>query len=1343
MKTHVLKRLSAVFLSVAMALTFVPYSPAVEAAGTTYTLDTSSDLEAKAQGAFSDGQSISAGTSNYFTIYNSANTKYDSSKKSFSDNYNGTQRINFGGTINTQKPMNAIAFTTNAQAIVNVWWACGDVGRQICIVNSTGTTIYTSEDELAKNAPKLTSNIVLPSADTYYLGCTGGNNYFFKVEVIDGGEPPARGDWADVADPSITAAAVSADGKGIDVSVSAEVGNNGGDEVKVIMYDQSGKEVGTGSSAAKTSSHTVKLTPSASGDYTFKAVLSRADETDKESAVSSAVSFTLPLGKPEISSATNKGNGSMEIKWSSVKEATGYNVYQDGALVKSVTGTSCTVTGLTVGTEYQFTVSAVRDQEEGAKSPEFAATATAEEQIEWGFIAYGPSTDTKNNKVTGSLATDTSVKVESTGGKGKIQPTGADGIAFYYTPIPNSKNFTFRADLTVDSLTVTNAQEGFGIMAIDSLPEGSSSTDFYSNQYMAAVSKVEYRYDSAINDVTEDPNAGVKYTMKVGVGINAKLDITPEKLAQGGTAITEGMKQYTLETTAVDLGLPAGTYNIIENTNSSATEPAGELLNKVTLEIQRNNTGYFITYYDQTGNVVRKQKFYDTGALSVLDPDNVYVGFFAARNAAITVSNVQLTTIDPADDAPAEEKPVEIVTPSFAIKSAAVANNENYTLSFTSNVAGTVEIYMNGMKIMSGIEIAAEETVDRVLTLNSGKNSINVKFTPDPDQKMEGKVLANTDVIEKNITVNYDTYFSMQSNLYVAPNGTSKGNGGPSAPLDIYTAVSVAQPGQTIVVMEGTYNLSSPVRIERGIDGTAEKPIRMIADPEAESRPVFDFGKISAGFNCGGNYWYFKGFDVTNTANGQGGFYLCGSNCTADQLNTYHNGNTGLQVRAFNNSNDPRSLWPHDVLILNCTSYGNADVGYEDADGFAAKLTVGENIVFDGCIAHHNADDGWDLFAKPETGSIGAVTIKNCVAYANGILEDGTDAGNGNGFKLGGSNLPGGHKLINSIAFDNKANGITCNSCPDISVENCTTYNNGGKNLTLYTNADVSTDFSVKGLISYKGGKDDDVKPKGSQDATKYNGNTNYYCIGGSSKHFDGSGDPLSDDMFTSLTPNLPIKRTESGTIDLEGFLELNEKAPAGSGASTDKITEGKPSEDTVITPDAVLPGGRVDIKPVNNGENSGNESSSPAVTVKDDESGISVTGSIPENTVLKVEKQPAAEDETSVVYDITLEDQNGNKVQPNGSVEVKLPIPEKFKGKTCYVYREEADGSYTDMKAKEQDGVLVFTTDHFSRYIISIKALAASGDSTGDKNAATGVGITFVPAALAAAGVVLFKKKR
>ena len=181
----------------------------------------------------------------------------------------------------------------------------------------------------------------------------------------------------------------------------------------------------------------------------------------------------------------------------------------------------------------------------------------------------------------------------------------------------------------------------------------------------------------------------------------------------------------------------------------------------------------------------------------------------------------------------------------------------------------------------------------------------------------------------------------------------------------------------------------------------------------------------------------------------------------------YKNGNTGLQISRYM-STDPKEDWPSYNHILNCTSHNNADAGYEDADGFAAKLTIGDGNVFEGCIAHNNADDGWDLFAKAETGPIGSVTIKNCVAYANGYLEDGTDAGNGNGFKMGGSSITGYHKLINSVAFDNKSKGIDSNSCPDIQVSSSTTFNNEGSNIALYTNDAANTDFSASGILSYR-----------------------------------------------------------------------------------------------------------------------------------------------------------------------------------------------------------------------------------------------------------------------------------
>ncbi|MFI8950861.1 chitinase [Streptomyces sp. NPDC053750] len=65
------------------------------------------------------------------------------------------------------------------------------------------------------------------------------------------------------------------------------------------------------------------------------------------------------------------------LSWSPVPGATGYAVYRDGIKVRTVTGTSTTVTGLAPSTAYAFQVAAVNDAGESARSATVTAT-TAE-----------------------------------------------------------------------------------------------------------------------------------------------------------------------------------------------------------------------------------------------------------------------------------------------------------------------------------------------------------------------------------------------------------------------------------------------------------------------------------------------------------------------------------------------------------------------------------------------------------------------------------------------------------------------------------------------------------------------------------------------------------------------------------------------------------------------------------------------------------------------------------------------------------------------------------------------------------------------------------------------------
>ena len=1129
-----------------------------------YELD-GAKLETAAAGKFTDGQTVAAGTDNAFTLYMSAKTKIDSSSKTWDDGFAGTQRINFGGKADIANMKNFVSFKTEGTAKVKIYWVEGGTdNRQMAIFNSTGDVVTKTEVTAAKNDP-VVSTLELADAGTYYLGGLENNNYIFKVVVTDtvGGDAPVvtRKNWSEVAAPVI--GEVAQDGANVTVPFTMVLGNDGADKVSVVMTDASGNTETKGY-ALEGEGGKVSFSPASSGEYTFTITASRENEQDK-TGNTVKINFAYPLSAPSISSATSMGNGTVSLVWQSVKEATSYNVYVGGTKVGSTSATSYDVTGLTVGTKYDFAVEAVRETPAAVSDKStISATATAEAKQVWGYIVYGNGASESNSAYEGNInetgsvtlrsgAVDANGVLKGSGNNGKLVPASFDGLNFYYTAVPTSLNFTLRAKVTVDQWSLSNGQEGFGLMAADRL--GGSG---WNNSYMAVVSKTEYYWNEEAGKVTNDTTA-LKVSQKIGIASQEKKGLTKDNIAAIEANDTETVKQFQSAMYHLEQRY-AQNVNVIGNAVKPVDATIENPVTEMYLTIQKNNTGYFVSYESVDGTYSTTKKYYDTETLSQLDSDNVYVGFFTSRYAQATFSDVTFTTINPSDDAPAEEKPIEELVTNAAFNSKTATGSSDYEFRFTANCDGVLSIWdSEDNAIATDVAVAANTVVKpATTTLNVGKNSFRYVFTPDagyiPEKDM---VMSSYEPIEGTFTVTYRTYGVEGQSIYVAPG--KYGVGTKEDPMSIYDAVKYVQPGQTIVVMEGTYYLEKTVKVERGVNGTADKPIQMVADTEASSRPVFDFQGLCAGMVLAGDYWYFQGFDVTNSANAQKGIQLSGKYNTMDNIMTYHNGNTGLQVSRYLTT-DEFDMWPAYNLILNCTSYGNADAGYEDADGFAAKLTVGDGNVFDGCISYNNADDGWDLFAKVQSGSIGAVTIKNSVAYGNGYLEDGTNAGNGNGFKLGGDSMSGKHVLENCVAFDNKAKGIDSNSCPDINVINCTTFNNESYNIALYTNSAKNTDFSATGVLSYRTYMKDNVeqfKLLGTQDKTKVDNDTNYFWnYEGTAKN---SAKTVTDDWFESVDTAMDhathvyashkVTRNADNTINMNGLLVLTDKAAANTGA--------------------------------------------------------------------------------------------------------------------------------------------------------------------------------------------------
>lgn len=420
-----------------------------------------------------------------------------------------------------------------------------------------------------------------------------------------------------------------------------------------------------------------------------------------------------------------------------------------------------------------------------------------------------------------------------------------------------------------------------------------------------------------------------------------------------------------------------------------------------------------------------------------------------------------------------------------------------------------------------------------------------------------------------------------KGDLYVSPSGKSTAAGTQNAPMDLLTAINSISAGYTIWMEEGTYKAyelyGAPIVIAESNSG-AEGAYKTISSINGGTVTIDFSGMAELGSNRGivldGSYWHFYDIDICNA--GDNGMLLSGDNNIIELCQFYANHDSGLQISRYNTSADTIDLWPSNNLILNCTAFDNKDEATcENADGFAAKLTCGEGNVFDGCISYCNSDDGWDLYAKPATGSTGVVTIKNSVAFGNGKLTNGEGSANGdmNGFKLGGSNkqCPTPHVVTNCLAFNNGATGFTDNGNGGaVTLTNCTSVNNGMYNAAKanYMCYRTSKDAAYTNLLSFaekKTAATDQFLGTVSHTLYHYKGVGTYWvnnwlCTDGAKTKYSGSEGAdytvSASDFVSTQIPGYDaatgaytadyhsIFRNADGSINLSGLYEVSSDSP-------------------------------------------------------------------------------------------------------------------------------------------------------------------------------------------------------
>ena len=1007
-------------------------------------------------------------------------------------------------------------------------------GKTFYIVAEDGTKaaeVKNSTDASTYNTVKAK----VEAGKTYYAYLGGATAQIWKVYYSQLNKKTVV-DWESVAKPVISKVEAGADG--FTVTVEGIVDEyNGAEDIVVTMLHNDGQ---AGEAVIKRSegTATVNFTAHESGDYTFVATAQRLGCADKASDVYEVKDFILGVKMPTITWAENKGNGEVYLDWVNISDAKDYTLTykvkgsDESTAVKidGITEGDYTVKNLTVGSTYEFSVVANRADGYCSAVSEKELSITANAQKNWYVSTVGSAQETKatiteadgNAQVINIANGDTASKkvatveakdITNTTGSMEIQAKASgkisddeDGFSYYYTKVnPEKENFELTATFTVTDASLTpDNQTGFGVVVADTLGVNNWGTPSYVHKYFNYFSSM--MYSSKINAPT---------------------------------------MRYITGYTSADTSNKDGVDRV--NNNVKFNQLTGTNMFKVgaeyTFTVRKTNDGYEAVATTENGT--QTQKLTANDFTSVQEDGTVVVGVMVARKIGVKITDIKFTTSESKGLATSEAVE-DKVTPSIRVYSSNTCGAGEYEYTVVPNCAGTLKVTGSADGKAISKEVTADEVVRIPVAVNVGSNTIKAEFEP-----AAAANITSTKTVASETNVTRKVYGEAGQTIIVTPDGKTTGDGTEESPLDINTAVSYAQPGQTILMKNGVYD--KWITINRSVCGTADKPINLVA--ESISTDGTDGVVLSgAGLTIIGSYWHVYGLYVKDSSGV--GIQVSGNYNTIDMCTVNHAANSGIQISrnggADNYAGIQGKLWPTGNLIKNCESFDNCDAGRNDADGFAAKLTCGEGNRFYGCISHNNIDDGWDLYAKSVSGMIGSVTIENCVAYNNGWLttDDVTAAGynygEGNGFKLGGGYLKGGHKLINCVSFGNHAKGITSNSCPDISITRCTAYNNGNADsysIGLNTMDSMLKEWKVSGLISMSKA---DLTAKADLIPFSQHGDDNYIYNG--SESYNNLGQKATDEWFESVDTTIRPSRNADGTIDMHNLLVIK------SGVLSDNV---------------------------------------------------------------------------------------------------------------------------------------------------------------------------------------------
>ncbi|PJG83598.1 right-handed parallel beta-helix repeat-containing protein [Caviibacterium pharyngocola] len=565
--------------------------------------------------------------------------------------------------------------------------------------------------------------------------------------------------------------------------------------------------------------------------------------------------------------------------------------------------------------------------------------------------------------------------IESRGGK---LANSHEGMTYYYTELPIDTNFVLSADVYLDQLgpetgAKPNRQEGAGIMVRDIIgkprevpqPVGYEEFPAASNMVMNLLRSNAKEHNGKIN-------------------INASF--------------REGIKD------------PWGTAGnrLVREDYAEGIEFENK---KLRLTLEKNDQGFILTSQQDGKEYKKVLDKVKPGILANQNPDKQYLGFFASRNAKITVENVDLTLSDGKKVKPADfsAKPLPLVV---NIESSDKALGNDYVFQARANYKGRFIVTQGKKTLFESPVINAGDYFRHNVKLSEKQTALQVRFVP------------QTALKEKQFETQLEiSKYSLKnpSLIYAATQGTAEGDGSQQKPFDLTTALALLPPGGTLVLQAGEYPATT---IATQLSGRKDAPKTL----KGEAGKVKFVGEVLHQ----ASFWNVEDIEVAGAS-----LIVQGSHNNFSRIITHDAPDTGFQITSAEKIGRP--LWASHNVVTDSISFNNKDDSQINADGFAAKMRIGDGNTFIRCISHHNVDDGWDLFNKVEDGANGVVTIKDSIAFMNGqtLTLKSKSASIGNGFKLGGEGIPVNHIVQNNLAFRNNMDGFTDNFNPGtLDIEN-------------------------------------------------------------------------------------------------------------------------------------------------------------------------------------------------------------------------------------------------------------------------------------------------------------------